>query len=486
MKLLKIIGAITVLLLVTFVMGALAAEITAPIPQDAETRERILEKALVIAEGLEFPKAGIQPTPRWLAEELGIQQHPGLASDEPSLQAYKLPQQADILDYIPPVGTQQYNDCAAFAVGYYGISYWNFRELGEAGTTDPEKVGSSGYLYNQISGGVDGGALYLAYPFVVTRFSGCAFLADYAPGNYVDLPDIGIQEEALPQRTDTSYWFFVDVNYPEPGTDPVSLDVIESMKAHLANGIPVMVGIYDYASFEGLVGVEPGTVYYGPRSTGDAFRGFHALIIVGYYDDSVFPGGGCFRLRNSWSEYWGFGGDIWVTYEFIQNYALEAYDFNDLDGYSPSIYVVLEVGHPRRGDLDVDVKVDGNTVAWHSPWIFYYQDQRDDMEVVLDISDSVNSSTEMIELVVSDKVSRFRGNVLDAELVLGGEVIDFHFDTGKVIPDDGETVGVIYLEPGAPAAGGDGGGGGCALPVSGMLLPMLLVPVVFLVRKGRR
>lgn len=480
MKFLGICGALGLALLVMLSSGVPAAAVPRPLIESPEAREVALQRALVIAEGVDLPRAGIQPTPLWLAEQLGVAPHPGLALGEPVIRADSLPEEADILDHLPPAGMQQYNDCAAFAVGYYGISYWNFRELGEAGSTNPSKVGSPAYIYNQISGGVDGGSLYLVYPLMITCYSGCAFQSDFSPGNCVSLPNLAVQEKALLQRTRDTTWFFLDANSPEPGDNPVGPEAIAIMKQTLAGGTPVMVGIYDYASFEGQIEVPSGRVYYGPLAVGDEFRGFHAMILAGYEDNAALPGGGCFLVRNSWGSDWGFDGDIWVTYAFIRNYAIEAYDFNDFEDYVPTTYVVLEADHPWRGDLDVTVNVDDDPVAWYSPWLFYYNDQRDDVELVVDITGYVKSTTEKITLVIRDRLEDLVGSVDEAFLVDDGEFTDFHFAQGTDIPDEGTVTGVITLE-GAGGAG-TGGGGGCALSASAVVCSILVLPLFLLFR----
>lgn len=65
---------------------------------------------------------------------------------------------------------------------------------------------------------------------------------------------------------------------------------------------------------------------------GEIASSLHTMVYVGYQDDARWPGGGYFIIRNSWGKEWGrdnyYGAGYGVIpYEYIINYALEAFAF---------------------------------------------------------------------------------------------------------------------------------------------------------------
>jgi hypothetical protein len=51
--------------------------------------------------------------------------------------------------------------------------------------------------------------------------------------------------------------------------------------------------------------------------TSGTYVGGHAIVIVGYQDDSTMPGGGYFRVKNSWGTNWGEGGFFRIAYSEV-------------------------------------------------------------------------------------------------------------------------------------------------------------------------
>jgi C1A family cysteine protease len=96
--------------------------------------------------------------------------------------------------------------------------------------------------------------------------------------------------------------------------------VLESVKKHLAAGIPSMFGFYVFPSYE-QSDVPGGVPYPGPdESTEDG----HAVLAVGYdnkvkikntqYGNATT---GAFLFRNSWSADWGDKGYGWLPYQYV-------------------------------------------------------------------------------------------------------------------------------------------------------------------------
>jgi C1A family cysteine protease len=97
--------------------------------------------------------------------------------------------------------------------------------------------------------------------------------------------------------------------------------LVDSVKVHLARGLPTMLG---FTAFRTILLPELRGGIPLP-AIGEAFFETHAVSAVGY-DDSIriqnpLPGGhvtmGAFLTRNSWGPFWGEGGYGWLPYEYV-------------------------------------------------------------------------------------------------------------------------------------------------------------------------
>jgi hypothetical protein len=98
-----------------------------------------------------------------------------------------------------------------------------------------------------------------------------------------------------------------------------ALETLGDVKVALALDMPVLVGMYPSDSFNDLIGAD----VWSPTATEEpvAANG-HAMCIVGYDDNKY---GGAIEILNSWSDQWGTGGYIWVTYDDFLRFAAGAY-----------------------------------------------------------------------------------------------------------------------------------------------------------------
>jgi C1A family cysteine protease len=102
-----------------------------------------------------------------------------------------------------------------------------------------------------------------------------------------------------------------------PATAPEKL--LESIKTHLASGLPSMFGFTVYSSINAAD--SSGRIPF--PATGDTVVGGHAVMAVGYDDNLVVkhPNGssktGALRIRNSWGTTWGESGYGWLPYEYV-------------------------------------------------------------------------------------------------------------------------------------------------------------------------
>lgn len=93
----------------------------------------------------------------------------------------------------------------------------------------------------------------------------------------------------------------------QPRRLPRDLDM---MKACLAQGHPIVFGLWVHSSFWDAAG-RPQSVIPVPRK-GERRRGGHAVVAIGY-DDAK----GAFLIRNSWGEHVQEGGHFWLPYCFM-------------------------------------------------------------------------------------------------------------------------------------------------------------------------
>lgn len=226
--------------------------------------------------------------------------------------------------YLPPVGDQTVNDCAAWSAGYYLRTYQEAKDLGwdvkQNGLPINSHVFSPSFIYNQINGGGDNGSA-LEDVGGLLETEGAATLADfpYVTGDYLTQPSLTTVQTAYPHRIKQWGYLFTTNDAPDIR--------IQQMKEYLNTGDLPVIGVnagfnYEYPE-----------VYNGNNfvTYDTSYIGGHGLAVVGYNDDIQTPDGkGAFKVINSWGTQWGDYGFGYITYqEFIQS-AFEGFIFTDL------------------------------------------------------------------------------------------------------------------------------------------------------------
>ena len=85
---------------------------------------------------------------------------------------------------------------------------------------------------------------------------------------------------------------------------------LTSMRACLADQQPFTVGVELHKTFKSQLVRQTGVV---PLPAGDdKVLGGHAMLVVGYFDDSRH-----FVVRNSWGSTWGDGGHCYIPYSYL-------------------------------------------------------------------------------------------------------------------------------------------------------------------------
>ncbi|MDP4161407.1 MAG: C1 family peptidase, partial [Bacillota bacterium] len=95
---------------------------------------------------------------------------------------------------------------------------------------------------------------------------------------------------------------------------------LTTLKAALAEGYPVVIGIKVYQSFESDQVAKNGIVPL-PKLW-EPFLGGHAVLAVGY-DDAKYNGQGYVTCRNSWGATWGDKGYFYLPYGYFSGYVTD-------------------------------------------------------------------------------------------------------------------------------------------------------------------
>jgi hypothetical protein len=126
--------------------------------------------------------------------------------------------------------------------------------------------------------------------------------------------------------------------------DPDTKNSVKSLQLALLSlkaGINVLFGVpvtpqFDKANCDAVTnvcktGYDSGVLSFVPNEDPEKFRGGHALLAVGFVYNSDLPagipdgdGGGYIIVKNSWGSCWGDGGYLYMPFEFLKMYAMDA------------------------------------------------------------------------------------------------------------------------------------------------------------------
>lgn len=203
---------------------------------------------------------------------------------------------ADAQTYITPVKNQgNCGSCWAFATTAALESYTLIKggdstcALGACDLSEQMLLTCSGAGNCQYGGYIDAASTYI-------RATGLPSESCYAynPGSTVCAPSSYWESQV--HKIDK--WAYVAVTSP----------TVDALKNALAAYGPLVTTMDVYSDF-----------YYYYKSgvysyTSGNYVGSHAILIVGYEDNSAYPGGGYFRVKNSWGTSWGEAGFFRIAY----------------------------------------------------------------------------------------------------------------------------------------------------------------------------
>ncbi len=295
----------------------------------------------------------------------------------PPVIAGSLSASVDLSSQIPPVGNQgRQGSCVAWATSYYYKSWWEKQEHTSWDLNDPKYQFSPSFVYNQINGGQDRGSTFPdAFNLLETKGDVDIQEMPYNQYDYTTQPTSAQLEAAKPYTIPNDWGAFWTRWTYGPYNPPNNIDQV---KAWLASGKLLVMGIPIYLDFPGYNGNPPSKYYvYNGYSS---LAGGHGVCIVGY-DDNVNPQGadadhrGGFKMVNSWGSSWNGtnAGFIYLSYDFVKRYVWEAWSMTDdspdtpvitsLSSYSANIGSTIHIYGDNFGTLRRNARVTFNGVT---------------------------------------------------------------------------------------------------------------------------
>ena len=226
-----------------------------------------------------------------------------------------LPAKHSLFAYCPIARSQgNHGTCSSWATGYAA------RTIAEAvkyGWPDQNQVSSEAFsplfVYTMIKQREDSDCQYGVYineALELMKTKGVSKMAsfDVPCADYVR-DDI---KNAARQHTIDDYSTLFDMFCDNPA------EKITKVKKSLCEDRPVVIAMHIPHSFFDTGGNWNGTSDIDPSQ-----HGYHALCVIGY-DNYV--DGGAFQIMNSWGDYWGDNGFVWVKYDDFAKYVDQAYE----------------------------------------------------------------------------------------------------------------------------------------------------------------
>jgi hypothetical protein len=222
----------------------------------------------------------------------------------------------DLRPYCPkPKNQGRISSCVGWATGYAALSIQYAFQKGWKNLPDSinRNAFSALFIYNQIKINECGSGSYISEGLKFLAEKGDLRSSDFDldVANCNVLPNTVQKETALRHRVKEVTTLFGDM--------AEAYVKIYKTKLSLAQNKPVVIGMEIRANFQSLTGQD---TYWFPDAGNTQSLGGHAMCVVGFDE-----GKGAFEVMNSWGEYWGQGGFIWIKYDDFARFCRYAAQF---------------------------------------------------------------------------------------------------------------------------------------------------------------
>jgi len=230
-----------------------------------------------------------------------------------SLYGSSLPGSASLKKYTPsPLSQGAYGTCVGWSSAFCAFTILEARNNGWTDkTTIDANTFSPGFVYSQIKTSSDVGCKYgssISDALTLMKTKGVPKKKDMDISCPSSIP-LNIFNKAGSYKIKDFAKLF-DSYTPNTSKN-------QAVRKSLSEGKPVIIGMKCPSSFNKAKG------YWIPTEDPSQNYGGHAMCVIGY-DDTKY--GGAFEIQNSWGNWWGNGGYIWIKYSDFQKWVKYAYE----------------------------------------------------------------------------------------------------------------------------------------------------------------
>lgn len=262
-----------------------------------------------------------------------------------------LPANFSLKKYAPiPKSQGSYGTCVGWSTAYAALTIADSK-LNER--TDKDSITanafSPGFIYKQIKMDTDYSCAFgasIADALEIMKTKGAAKLSELSEENCPGTINHDIFKNAAKYK-------IVDYAKIFDESDDKKFK-ISSVKKSISQGNPVLIGMKCPDSFYDAL------EFWQPTESADGDFGGHAMCVIGYDDKKGKKGS--FEIMNSWGDYWGNGGFVWIEYNVFSDFVKYAYEMIDMVPYKNNENTDME-GNVRfvksSGEQSV-VKLEGN------------------------------------------------------------------------------------------------------------------------------
>jgi hypothetical protein len=247
---------------------------------------------------------------------------------------------ADLKPFCPKVGHQgSIGSCVGWSSGYAALTIAEAIQENKAYKQEDisKKANSALFVYNQIKIGdcSQGARIEDAMEFLQKKGNIPAKDFDLVIENCDRKPSEKDLENAQKHRIQDFVTLF--------GEEDADLIKINKIKLSLVQRKPVVVAMELAENFQQ---VKKGDLFWFPEIGNTNSLGAHAMCVIGFDD-----GKNAFEIMNSWGDYWGEDGFVWVKYDDFVKRCYHAYQFTLPKGAKPIHDNSTEIAKEYKGEF---------------------------------------------------------------------------------------------------------------------------------------